>query len=597
MQSARYRERRGIGVDSKHRQDLDHIIDGGCIKTVFQPIVSLKDGSVLGHEALSRMTCETGISDPEQLFQAAGESERLWDLELLCRTTALRTAYLDLEYAVLGKKLFLNVNPNVMHDEKFRQGFTHKYLEQYGIRPENIIFEITERNAVSDMQGFVGTVEHYKGQNYHIAVDDAGAGYSGLNLIGSIRPHYIKLDMSLVRGIDRDNIRYALVKSMAELSRTAGIDLIAEGVETRRELETLVDLGVQYAQGYFLCRPDEQIREAEPAAKELILELNRRKKHILGTQASNIYISNICTPTETIPPEMKVEAVFDRLKDDLDAFGCCVVKDGKVLGVVTKSHLVLQLSGRYGFSLHQKKPISFLMDTRFLSVDCCTPINAVSNAAMSRTPDKLYDFIVVTRDEKYLGTVTIKDLLQKTTEIEVVNAKYQNPLTGLPGNVVIEHKIDQCLACEKPYCVIYFDIDNFKAYNDVYGFENGDSVIRLLAEVLQRHLPPDQFAGHVGGDDFVVVTQCETAEEYCGQVVRDFHTEVLELYNAQDVQNGYISAENRRGRKEKFPLISLSVAGIRDQGSRFRDRLELTEELARLKKKSKQQKGDSIFWL
>lgn len=581
----------------KRKRELDHIIDGGCIKTVFQPIVSLKDGSVLGHEALSRITCNTSISDPEQLFQAAGESERLWDLELLCRTTALRTAYLDLEYAAFEKKLFLNVNPNVMHDEKFRQGFTYKYLEQYGIRPENIIFEITERNAVSDMQGFIGTVEHYKGQNYHIAVDDAGAGYSGLNLIGNIRPHYIKLDMSLIRNIDRDNIRYALVKSMAELSRTAGISLIAEGVETRRELETLVDLGVQYAQGYFLCRPNERIRDAEPAAKELILELNRRKKHVLGTQASNIYISNICTPTETIPPGMKVESVFDRLKNDLDAFGCCVVEDGKVLGVVTKSHLVLQLSGRYGFSLHQKKPISSLMDTCFLSVDCRTPINTVSNAAMSRPPDKLYDFIVVTREGNYLGTVTIKDLLQKTTEIEVVNAKYQNPLTGLPGNVVIEHKINQCMACEKPYCVIYFDIDNFKAYNDVYGFENGDSVIRLFAEVLQKHLPQDQFVGHVGGDDFVVVTQCATAREYCEKVIEDFQEKVLGLYNAKDVQNGYIESENRSGKKEKFPLISLSAAGIQDQCSRFRDRLELTEELARLKKKSKQQKGNSICWL
>ncbi|QNK42556.1 EAL and GGDEF domain-containing protein [Caproicibacter fermentans] len=584
-------------VDEKLTEDLNRIIDGECIKTVFQPIVSLRDGSSLGHEALSRMTCDTSIRNPEQLFQAAGESDRLWDLELLCRTTALKTAFLNSEHAAYEKKLFLNVNPNIMHDDKFRQGFTCQYLKQYGIRPENIIFEITERNAVADMQGFVGTVEHYKGQNYHIAVDDAGAGYSGLNLIGDIRPHYIKLDMNLIRGIDRDNIRYALVKSMVELSQTAGICLIAEGVETRRELVTLVDLGVQYAQGYFLCRPDEEIRDADPAVKDLILELNRRKKHVLGTQASNIYISNICTPTQTIPPEMKVETVFDKLKNDPDAFGCCVVKDGAVLGVVTKSHFVLQLSGRYGFSLHQNKPVSFLMDTDFLSVESTTPINAVSNAAMSRPPEKLYDFIVVTRDGKYLGTVTIKDLLQKTTEIEVVNAKYQNPLTGLPGNVLIEHKISQCLACEKPYCVIYFDIDNFKAYNDVYGFENGDSVIKLLADVLQEHLPNDQFVGHVGGDDFVAVMQCEAGREYCERVIGDFRQRILKFYNPQDVRNGYIIAENRKGRREKFPLISISAAGILDRNARFHDRLELTEELARLKKKSKQQKGDSICWL
>lgn len=583
-------------MDSKLKEDLILIISGKYIKTVFQPIVSLQDGSVLGHEALSRMTCETGIEDPEQLFRAAAENDCLWDLELLCRTTALRTAFVNSGHSY-NKKLFLNVNPNVMHDEKFRQGFTREYVEQYGIRPENIIFEITERNAVADMQGFLGTIEHYKGQNYHIAVDDAGAGYSGLNLISHVRPHYIKLDMDLIRDIDRDSIRYALVKSMVELSRTASIVLIAEGVETRGELVTLVDLGVQYAQGFFLQKPNEKIEDIDPSVREVILELNRRKKHVLGTQASNIYISNICTPTETISLDTKVEEVFDGLKNDPDAFGCCVVQDGRVLGVVTKSHLVLQLSGRYGFSLHQKKPISSLMVSDFLSVDCCTPINVVSNAAMSRPPDKLYDFIVVTRQNQYLGTVTIKDLLQKTTEIEVVNAKYQNPLTGLPGNVVIEHKIGQCISCEKPYCVIYVDIDNFKAYNDVYGFENGDSVIKLLADVLSIHLPAGQFIGHVGGDDFVIVMECESAENYCERVIGDFHRRVLEFYGPEDVENGYITAENRRGEKEKFPLISLSFAGIQDQNTRFRNRLQLTEELAKLKKRSKQQKGNSVCWL
>lgn len=583
-------------MDRKLREELDRIIDGKRIRTVFQPIVSLRDGSVLGHEALSRMTCESEIRNPEQLFRVAGESDRLWDLELLCRTTALKTTFLN-SGSAYGKKLFLNVNPNIMHDEKFRQGFTREYLQQYGIRPESIIFEITERNAVADMGGFRGTVEHYKEQNYRIAVDDAGAGFSGLNLISDIHPHYIKLDMNLVRSIDRDTFKHALVKSMVELSQTAGVQLIAEGVETRAELATLVDLGVQYAQGYFIQRPDEKILDTAPDVRGYIIELNRRKKHLFGTQASNIFISNICDFTETIRPDMKVEDVFDKLKSDPEAFGFCVVENGRVLGVVTKAHLVLQLSGRYGFSLHQKKPIRTLMDTDFMSVDCCTPINAVSNAAMSRPPDRLYDFIVVTREEKYLGTVTIKDLLQKTTEIEVVNAKYQNPLTGLPGNMMIEHKIDQCLSCGRPYCIVYFDIDNFKAYNDAYGFENGDSVIELLAQVLVEHMPPDQFVGHIGGDDFVAVMEYDGGEEYCGRVMADFSEKVLRCYSPQDVRNGYIMAVNRRGRRERFPLITLSAAGIRDRENRFGDRIALTEELARLKKKSKQQEGNSICWL
>ena len=119
--------------------------------------------------------------------------------------------------------------------------------------------------------------------------------------------------------------------------------------------------------------------------------------------------------------------------------------------------------------------------------------------------DKLYDFIVVTENDKYIGTVTIKDLLQKTSEIEVSAAKHQNPLTGLPGNLIIEQKLQHCVANTSKYSVAYLDIDNFKAYNDVYGFEHGDLVIKLLADILRNNFSNEQFIGHIGGDDFTVI--------------------------------------------------------------------------------------------
>jgi len=583
-------------MDEKINEQLNHIIDGQHLKTVFQPIVSLRDGTVFGHEALSRITCESDIENPEELFRVAGESSRLWDLELLCRTLALRTAYHKLQ-PPYNKKLFLNVNPNIMHDAKFKQGFTKEYLEEYGITPENIIFEITERNAVSDMSGFKGTISHYKEQNYQIAVDDAGAGYSGLNLISDVNPHFIKLDLQLIRNIDSDSMKFALVRGMVELSHISNISLIAEGVETKEELITLINLGVQYAQGYFLQRPSDSMQEIPSDVLEILNEANRRKNHMFGGKVSNIYIENICTATETIPPSSRVETVFEKLKKDSSSFGLCVVEDNAVVGVVTKSRLVLQLSGRYGFSLNGKRSIACLMDYDFLAVDYQTPIDAVSQMAMSRPPEKLYDFIVVTKDNKYRGTVTIKDLLQKTTEIEVVNAKYQNPLSGLPGNLIIEQKMKQFISEEKPYSAIYLDIDNFKAYNDVYGFENGDSIIKLLADIILAYLPKEQFAGHVGGDDFVVLLDNYEGASLCSLIINEFDAKVLQYYNPQDIHNGYIIAEDRHGTIEKFPLISLSIAGICNKDRQFSNVYELTEELAKIKKKSKQLNGSSCCWL
>ncbi len=264
------------------RETLDDIIRNKSIKSVFQPIISLQDGEILGHEALSRITCEGVIENPEMLFCIAGEYGRLWDLEQLCRTIALETAYETMR-PPYDKMLFLNVNPNIMHDEKFKRGFTKDFLKQYHIKPQNIIFEITEQNVILDMSGFLSAVDNYRGQGYKIAIDDVGSGYSGLNLISEINPNYIKLDMKLIRGINSDSLKYALVKGMVELSKVSQIKLIAEGIETYSELETLIGLGVQYGQGYYIQRPNEMILELSADLISIIKKLNRKhNKTLLG---------------------------------------------------------------------------------------------------------------------------------------------------------------------------------------------------------------------------------------------------------------------------------------------------------------------------
>ena len=117
---------------------------------------------------------------------------------------------------------------------KFRQGFTKEYLDKFSIDPKNIIFEINEKAAVKNVMEFRKTVNNYKEQNYKIAIDDAGAGYSGLNMISDIHPHFLKLDMNLIRDIDKDHMKQALVKSMVEFSKMSNTYLIAEGIETEK---------------------------------------------------------------------------------------------------------------------------------------------------------------------------------------------------------------------------------------------------------------------------------------------------------------------------------------------------------------------------
>lgn len=571
------------------KESLDYIINNKQIKTVFQPIISLKDGNILGHEALSRVTCESAIENPEMLFSIAGEYNRLWDLELLCRTTALEAAYMFM-IPPYDKMLFINVNPNIMHAENFKKGFTKDFLLLYHIKPQNIIFEITERNVILDMTGFISTINHYRSQDYKIAIDDAGAGYSGLNLISDINPNYIKLDMKLIRNIDSDNLKYALVKGMVELSKASQISLIAEGIETCEELNTLINLGVQYGQGYFIQRPSAEVLEIRDEVLQTIMLLNENNNQLLVDNITNISIKNLCSNTGIVSPRVTADYVYNIFKRNPSFVGLCIVENEIALGTITYEKIALKMSGQFGFSLCQNKPISEIMDADFMSVDYQTPISEVSYFAMSRTNDKLYDFIVVTEKGKYIGTVTIKDLLQKSTEIEVDNAKHQNPLSGLPGNLAVEQKLSHCVKCDSKYSVVYIDIDNFKSYNDVYGFENGDLVIKLLATILKASIPKEHFIGHIGGDDFAVIIYGHVTEHYFEAMVNQFQQQVLQCYNQNDRKMGYITTKNRRGVTEQFPLLTITTVVINNSVQKFSNVYELTELLAKKKRDAKQKK-------
>lgn len=572
-------------------EELQDIIKKAQITSVFQPIVSLRDGTVLGYEALSRGPKGSELESPEMLFSVAEETKNLWDLERLCRTKALYAMQLSKTNATL----FLNVNPNIIEDETFQKGFTKEYLKQFDIDPKKIIFEITERSAVSNIKEFKQIIENYKEQDYKIAIDDAGAGYSGLNLISDVHPHYLKLDIHLIRNIDKDSVKQALVKSMYEFSKITGTYLIAEGIETRSELQTLINIGVHYGQGYYIKRPDSVVGCIDANVVDTIVEMNAQKNHIFGYNLSDVYIGNLCVPAVAVNESVLISEAYDMLNKLPESPGFCVTRNGIVKGVVTRDKVNAAVAGVYGYSLYSRQTIAAIMDTDFLQVDYKTPVNTVGRLAMSRPDSKVYDFITVVSDDKYRGIVTIKDLLNKTIEIEVSNATQLNPLTSLPGNILIEKALYSVLSSSDNYCVVYFDIDNFKAYNDVYGFENGDRMIKNLADIITETVPAANFVGHVGGDDFVAIVRSDEADAICERILDKFDRSIPEFYNQEDISSGYIIAKNRQGFEEQFPLISLSIGGVSIWERRFNNVFELSAESSRVKKECKMITGSAYM--
>ncbi|MDO5136000.1 MAG: EAL domain-containing protein [Eubacteriales bacterium] len=573
-----------------YEKDLEQILKKEDIFPVFQPIVSLKDGSISGYEALSRIRGLHSITDIKTLFDTAVSTGHIWNLEQLARRKAFESVSSQSEGLFSGR-FFLNVSPRIIYDQKFRSGFTKDLVRRYRLKPEQIVFEITERDSVADLSGFLGVIEHYKKESYQIAIDDAGSGYSGLNLICDVHPHFIKLDMHLIHGIDKNGIQAAAIRGMVELANLTNIRLIAEGIECVEELEVLINLGVHYGQGYYLGMPDPVMREVPEDIREIIQDFNLKKHRSWMHGISSYHIRNIAVKGITVPPDLVTGHALQYLEDHKEQPGICVSQGNKVVGILTREKMLSRLGGRYGYSLYQNKHISRIMDQNFLQVDGYTPISAVASMAMEREQRDLYDFIVVTEQEQYSGIVTIRDLLRKATEIDVNMARSANPLTGLPGNLEIEREMDSCISSQEPYTVLYFDLDNFKAFNDVYGFEKGDEIIRLLAEVIKSYMKKKDFLGHIGGDDFVAILRRYVSEDFLCRITSDFEERAQEFYTPEDRSRGFIITSNRHGTTEIFPLMSVTIAGITSSEHSFTTSFELSKELSFRKKAEKKRKG------
>jgi len=560
-------------------RQIRRILDGGLIHTVFQPVVGLQDGEVTGYEALSRISGESSIGNIDNLFTQAVRCGCLWELELLCRIRALEAAG-PLFRGKSGKKLFLNVNPGILHAPAYVRGITGRKLAEYGICPAQVVFEISERSMAADLDAFSRIVTHYRTQGFQVAIDDVGAGFSGLNRISMIRPDYIKLDMHLIRDVHRDRLKYSLLRGMAEFARSSGSVLVGEGIECREEMETLSRLGIHLGQGYYILKP---AREMVPVREEIREILWKSACRGPDAPQTAYCIGDLCNGSGIVDPDETVEDVYSIFLRDPGCRGLTVVENGAPAGILTREKMALKLSGQYGFNLHRNKPVRLLMDRDFLQEDWSSPVPEVSRRAMDREPDRLYDFIVVTRDGKYNGTVTIRDLLTAATGSEVQKARHTNPLSGLPGNLLIEQALSRYVLDREPHAVYYIDIDCFKVFNDSMGFGAGDRVIMLLAELLRHMSAPQGFAGHVGGDDFA------------DELNAIFRRETAGYYPNEVLEQGYVTGTDRTGAECRFSLLQLTVAGTQNTLWKEEGTSGLTRYLAGKKVEIKRKKLSDLW--
>ncbi|MBI1882991.1 MAG: EAL domain-containing protein [Chlamydiae bacterium] len=227
--------------------ELDEIINGGKLSTVFQPVVCLDTKTVLGYEALARGPEGSAFRNPEVIFNVAAQARSLMKVERLAKISAMEAARQIPE----RYKLFLNIDSELLIQP--REIF--KMLKEVGCFPGRVVFEITERKAVKDFEQLRSVIQMMKKEGYEFAIDDAGSGYASMESIAILDPQYIKIDQSIIRGIETHSVKQDVVKAFVNLSRMRHAILIAEGVEDEGECRMLSSLGVACAQGFFFARP------------------------------------------------------------------------------------------------------------------------------------------------------------------------------------------------------------------------------------------------------------------------------------------------------------------------------------------------------
>jgi len=235
------------------RKLLSEVIANERINTQFQAIVFLNDlQHILGYEALSSGPIESSFDTAEMLFTWAERLRLDLHLDIVCRKKALQNAV----GLINGNtKLFLNTNPRTIENPRSSIDRFMSILDELKMKPENIILEITERTAIDNFDIFEYSLARFRDQGFGIAIDDAGAGYASLNSIARLRPDFLKFDMALVRNIDRDLIKQELLFTMMDMAERISSTVIAEGIETETELNTLQKFQVPLGQGFFISRP------------------------------------------------------------------------------------------------------------------------------------------------------------------------------------------------------------------------------------------------------------------------------------------------------------------------------------------------------
>lgn len=569
---------------------LAGLMQNRALHCVYQPIAGLNDGAIYAHEALIRGPQGTAFHTPDVLLASAAKENLNYEFENFCVVEAVD------RWGQLGQtgRLFVNISAEALTQVLVKNGRDAlvEFISGFGVLPRKLTLEITEYERVVDMDHFVESIAAIRSAGVSIALDDFGDGRSSLRLWSQVKPEIVKIDKYFTKDLSQHADKLKTIQSIQQIAAIFGTALVAEGIETAEELRILRDLGIQYGQGYFLGRPGSNPREQVETQAIAVMRDRRVAVFPELRRASSTGTLNRVAVLQA--PTVGLLSTNDQLASifsaDTKLHAIAVVDGSTPMGLISRSHFMTEYSKLYYREIWGKKPCLAHANLAPRLIERDHNVDELIGILTSDDQRYLVDGFIVTQNGRYFGIGTGEQLVRSVTETRIEAARHANPLTFLPGNIPISQHIERLLKSGGDFVACYADLNNFKPFNDHYGYWRGDEMIRLVARLCVGVCDPQRdFIGHVGGDDFIILYQSPDWQEKCQSLVSEFAQRAMELFDLPDRDAGGIQADDRYGVPRFFPLTTISVGAIKIQQGEYANAEQVASMAARAKHDAKTQ--------
>ncbi|MFP6557201.1 EAL domain-containing protein [Paraburkholderia sp. B3] len=567
------------------------------LRAVFQPIVDFEDGAILGYEGLIRGPAGSPLETPAALFAQALAEGCTTSLEHAAARTCIEA------FARLGchGKLFLNFSAAALR-QITDAGRETPALFDGPVDARRVVIELTEQSAIDDPGEFTHIVDVLRAAGAQFALDDYGTANASMNLWVRLQPDVVKIDRFFIHDIASSALKFEAVRAMQHFAQASGARLVAEGIENEADLIVLRDMGIGSGQGFFFGRPDmtpartlaQETREALRADHIAVFPEHARRP--AGAQAGGAPAAKMMVHAPALPRRATNNDVLELFNRLPDLHAVAVVENERPVALINRRAFMDRYALPYHRELFGKKACLQFANHSPVLIEQSMTVEQMATLLASDDQRYLADGFVITDNSRYAGLGTGESLVRAVTEVRIQAARYANPLTFLPGNIPISSHIERLLSHDAGFYACYVDLNQFKPFNDQYGYWQGDEVLKFAATVLAEVCDPTRdFLGHVGGDDFLILFQSETWRERAERAVEAFNEGALRYYAPADRLAGGIRGEDRHGNPAFFGFVTMAIGCVQvAPGRGAQHNSERIASLAALAKRRAKQEASGL---